>query len=103
LVDDPFASMRLGALRIFARLARTEAGAHLSSTFKRKDDGIAGRRFLDVDPAARAGMTRTPWTDKRLAYIAGLSVNRSRGLPDRKHDTAEGDQTHALQPFLRQI
>jgi hypothetical protein len=95
LVADPLASMRLGALRIAARLSRSEVG----TKFTRKDDGIATRRFLEIDPAARAGMTKTPWTEKRLAYISGLCVNRGGGRPDRERDRVDGDQAHALQPF----
>ena len=98
LIADPLASVRLGALRIRGRLARTEVGTLVSSKVKRQDDRTAGRRFLDIDPAARSGTTRAPWTDKRLAYIAGLWVNRGRGLPDGEHDTVDQDR-HTWQPF----
>lgn len=99
LITDPFTSIRLGTPRIFARLSRSAVGAHLSSKFMRKNGGMAGRRFLDLEPAAHCGTTRTPWTDKRLAYITGFFVNRGRGLPDRERETVDADQAHLLQPF----
>jgi glycosyltransferase involved in cell wall biosynthesis len=100
LLADPLDTLRFGALRIRGRLARMGAVARLTSTLaERSNRNIAGRNFIETDPTVNCGSTKAPWTDGRLAYIAGLTVNRSRGLLDHQLDAAATTQIPTLPPF----
>jgi glycosyltransferase involved in cell wall biosynthesis len=78
LVEDPFATIRMGTARLFARLLRTVGFGELPSA--NPHSGTAGRvvkrKFLEVDPTAFGERPRATWTRKRLAYITKLPVER---------------------------
>jgi glycosyltransferase involved in cell wall biosynthesis len=100
LLADPVDTVRFGALRIRARFARSRAVASLSST--RADhsrESVAGRHFIETDPTVPCGGAGVPWTERRLAYIAGLQVNRNRSPLDHQHDTAVDTQVRGLPQF----
>src|SRR5262249_42295225 len=75
LFADPFATLRLGTERIFVRYvgfigAKQRGGVGLEK---------AGSKFLDVDPTAFIERPRATWTRRRLAYLAGIPVERLAG------------------------
>src|SRR5262249_19351025 len=78
LGEDPFATLRVGTQRIFARFRRSSGFSELQSAKLRggAGGGIIRHKFLEVDPAAFGERPRATWTRRRLAYITALPVER---------------------------
>jgi glycosyltransferase involved in cell wall biosynthesis len=78
LGEDPFATIRMGAARLFARLLRSVGFSEFPSANPHSGDpgGVVKRKFLEVDPVAFGERPRATWTRKRLACITELPVER---------------------------
>jgi len=85
LGEDPFATLRLGTQRIYARFLRLLGAKQHASLGPRN----LGRKFLDIDPAAFVDHPRATWTQGRLAYIAGIPAARPADSRKAVEETAD--------------
>jgi glycosyltransferase involved in cell wall biosynthesis len=88
LGEDPFATLRVGTERVFARFLRS---SELNEPLRAKlhggaSAGVIKNKFLEVDPAAFGERPRSTWTRRRLAYLAALPVKRRDEQPTKRRD-----------------
>jgi glycosyltransferase involved in cell wall biosynthesis len=78
LREDPFATLRTGTIRAFARVRVSSGFGDLARAKLHNSNGgrVLGRKFLEVDPTAFCGRPRETWSRRRLAYITKLRVVR---------------------------
>src|SRR5262249_16904696 len=72
LGEDPFATLRLGTQRIYARFSRLLGAKQRGGL----EPGKLERKFLEVDPTVFVEQPRATWTPGRLAYIAAIPIRR---------------------------
>ena len=89
--EDPLATLRVGVIRIVARLLRfmklAEPGGRPRGS--RPGHSVVARNFFEVDPKSICGgRRRAPWTRRRLGYVVGLSVRRRAQLTSGIHGAA---------------
>jgi glycosyltransferase involved in cell wall biosynthesis len=76
LTADAFTTLRCGVPRVSSRLSRSRIGAHLLPRSGKTGTSLAYRKFRDVDPAIPSGAMKSPWSDRRLASLNALAVQR---------------------------
>jgi hypothetical protein len=78
LLEDPSATLRVSAIRAFARLRVSSGFDELgrAKLHSRDGGGVLGRKFLEIDPTVFCGRPRATWNRRRLAYITEIPVER---------------------------